>query len=94
MGNFRRAHLGRHFNEGARLLWRCLEKKTLTIEALGRIGGWSRGTAHHWLYGDRRPTIACALVIERHFAIPVTAWGKAPRRPFSLQRAAKVMEAA
>jgi hypothetical protein len=94
MGNFRRARIGRHFNEGARLLWLRIARESLSIEDIGRVGRWARGTVHHWLYGDRRPNLSSALVLERAFGVPVTAWSKAPRRPFSLADLGKLARAA
>lgn len=82
MRTHRRARLGRYFSDGARQLWLLLGKGTLTLEDVGRVGSWSRGTAHHWLYGDRRPGLRAALLLEKFFRIPVTAWTRAPKRPF------------
>ena len=91
MRTFRRAHLGRNFSDGARQLWGRLKEKSLTIEDLAKIGRWSRGAAHHWLYGDRRPSLATAVVLQKELGIPVCAWSTAPRRPFSLDRAERGM---
>jgi hypothetical protein len=88
MRTHRRARLGRYFSDGARQLWLLLLKGTLTLEDVGRVGSWSRGAAHHWLYGDRRPSIKAALVLEKFFRIPIAAWAKAPRRPFRVPGAA------
>jgi hypothetical protein len=84
MGSHRRAHVGRYFSDGAVRLWRLIEAGALTLEDVGRAGSWSRGLPHHWLYGDRRPSLGSALVLERLFGIPVAAWASAPTEPFTL----------
>jgi hypothetical protein len=83
MGSHRRAHVGRYYSDGARRMWRLIEAGAFTLEDVGRAGSWSRGLPHSWLYGDRRPSLGSALVLEKLFGIPVAAWTSPPSEPFS-----------
>ena len=88
MASHRRAHVGRYFSDGARQMWRMIEAGVLCLEDVGRAGSWSRGLPHHWLYGDRRPSLHSALALEKLYGIPVEAWTAAPSEPFALPQRA------
>lgn len=79
-----RKHLGERFSEGARMLWRAIEKNGLPMRAVAEAVGPPTvpGDVCRWLYGDHRPTLRALMALEQAYRIPLSAWTVAPRRPF------------
>ena len=82
-----RSELGEHFNEGARLLWKVLDERECSQLQLQRDLGVPAGVVNRLLYGERRPGLKMALLIEEKFDIPLTSWNEAPKKKFTLPTA-------
>jgi transcriptional regulator with XRE-family HTH domain len=83
-----RESLGRHFNEGARLLWLALRERDWNQSVAERQLGVSPGLVNRWLYGERRPGLEHALLIERALGIPASGWHREPALAFEPPAAA------
>ncbi len=73
-----RRKLGRHPNEGARLLWDKVRELGLSIAGLTKALGSEPGMANRWLWCDTRPSPAWADVLEDQLGIPHRAWRERP----------------
>lgn len=73
-----RTHFGPVFSEGARLLWRAVERESGGREALTLRLGIARGVLSTWLYGDRRPGREKSVLLATTLRIPAAAWGMPP----------------
>lgn len=80
-----RRHLGKHFSEGARLLWLKTQELKLDQEGVRHQLELSRGVVGRWLYGDRAPDLDSAVKIEAAYGIPVAAWTQVPSKPFKIR---------
>jgi transcriptional regulator with XRE-family HTH domain len=78
-----REALGEHFNEGARALWRLIEKGA-TQTALAELVGVKPAVLSRWLYGDRRPELVSAVKLESRLGIAPGLWHKSCARDFVL----------
>jgi transcriptional regulator with XRE-family HTH domain len=76
-----RTTLGPHFSEGARQLWRVVERG-VSQEEIRRAIGLGRGMVHRFLYGDRKMSLDVAVRIETAFGIRPALWLEPSTRPF------------
>lgn len=82
---------GDKFSEGSRLLWLALRKRGVNAsQARTILGCKHEGTVDRLLYGDRRAGLELALNIEKHFAVPASAWHAEPKKPFELPETLRV----
>jgi transcriptional regulator with XRE-family HTH domain len=79
-----RTNLGLNFSEGARLLWLKMQRKGWSQTDLAGKLETSSGVVCRWLYGDRRPTLEFALVIQRVLGIAAGLWHAKPVTKFVL----------
>jgi len=77
-----RTRLGSLFSEGARLLWLALADRKLSQADAERLLGSPQGQLSKWLYGERRPGLKWAVLIQAQFDIPPETWRLAPSRKF------------
>ena len=75
-----RSTLGDRFNEGARLLWKVLERGDWTVDTLAASAGISKATLFRCLYGDRVATLKMAVAMQQIVEIPAAAWTTAKAR--------------
>lgn len=80
--SYRRAAVGGHFNEGARLTWEALGKANHTIGDLERAVDATRGLGVRWLYGDGKPGTDFRVKIEEAYGTPIMAWSQPSTAPF------------
>lgn len=73
-----RRTLGKHINEGARLLWEKLREKGWSQTRLARELPCSLGLAWRWLYCDQRPDGKRRALIEDKLGVPWRAWDELP----------------
>jgi hypothetical protein len=82
---------GKHWNEGARLSWMALRAKGWSQAELNRRladdpeAGSHSGYANRILYGDQRPGLRIALLIQTLLGVPAPAWHQPAKADFSLQ---------
>lgn len=79
--------LGKHFNEGARLLWATMATRSLSPINVAKMLNESRDISNlvsRWLYGERRPCLQSAARIQAVFGINASAWVMAPTCAFVL----------
>ncbi|MCC6557273.1 MAG: helix-turn-helix transcriptional regulator [Polyangiaceae bacterium] len=82
------AQVGKFFSEGSRRLWREMTKRRWTQVDLARaLSKRNSGIVNRWLYGERVPTLASALLIEKVLGIKPERWNQAPKRIFVLPAA-------
>jgi hypothetical protein len=79
-----RRHFGPEFNEGARQLWLAMARKKKDQQRLADELGLNAPALHKWLYGDCKPRVPAALVLQRKLRIPLTAWSQEPLEVFAL----------
>ncbi len=84
MAHPHRRKVGKHANEGARLLWSLLARKNWTATRLAREIQADASVVTRWLYCDRRPGLQSAQVLQRMFRIPLASWHASPSAPIVL----------
>lgn len=81
---FYRQHLGEHFSEGARLLWKALDREHLSFQQAATKLACDKGTLSRWLYGDVvLDLVSAARVKEEWPEILPELWTAKPKRPFA-----------
>lgn len=86
-----RTRLGKKFSEGARRLWLLLaERQWSPMDLANAITAASEpkkanrsALVSRWLYGERRPGLEYALLIQRLFGIDPALWRESPAEPFT-----------
>jgi hypothetical protein len=87
--------LGKHFSEGSRRLWLLLEERgwhqgNLAADVLAARSpgapvrtGVTTSVVNRWLYGDRAPDRASALLLQERYGLDPKLWDQAPQEPFT-----------
>lgn len=81
-----RHEIGKHPNEGARLLWLAMNRRKMSPnEAAGRLD-INSGLLYRWLFCDGKPGRALAERVRKLFQIPLRAWDEPPSTEFDLAK--------
>jgi transcriptional regulator with XRE-family HTH domain len=80
--------LGPYVSEGSRLLWRHVQKRSLSLAEAGRMLGISVGLIGRWIRGQARPGGRGRALLHDWAGINPSTWDEAPRKPFSLEASA------
>jgi hypothetical protein len=82
MAKMSRVNLGKHFSEGARILWKWLGSEPGRQNQLRTELGMRQGQLTPILYGDHRPKTEIAMRIRRVCGIDLALWILDPQEPF------------
>ncbi len=76
--------LGDRQSEGLRRLRLAMESRGWRARELAEAIGVDKATPHAWLWGDLKPDMEKASVIERVLSIPIVLWTLPPEKPIPL----------
>ncbi len=73
-----RTKMGARFSEGAHLLSVVFEASGISQRQFGELIGADASMISRWMYGDSKPSVEWATVIQARLGIPIATWSAAP----------------